>query len=200
MEISDYQKIKKDVEKLHNNYWHYKISNFVCKINDDLIGSEKIRINHGVYFETYDYVNKNQLFCAELFDGSFVTFTYLFNKKGEIENFSLSFLPNPLSETLAFKNIDEEFNVTSLYFRVDCTEEGHNKLTHSFIHFHNNLFRDGLRIGVKKPLYPSQFIYDILINVLGVNEDDLQGLYHQINCNEELSLINNDILKMYISF
>ncbi len=196
--MTDYEKIFEDVINLQNKYWTYGISNFNCIITDSFIGKEKIRIDKDHYYDIYDEINEKNKFCAELSDGSLVTFEYHFNSDGSIKNYCISFLPNPLSETL-FKDPSLE-NIISLYFRVDYTEEGHNGILHSLIHFHNSVERDGLRIGVKESIYPSKFIYDIETHILGIDIEKIKSLWLHIQDLVSLDANNPDPLIMHLSF
>lgn len=158
--------LQKTVHQLLPEY----VENISFSVSDDSrsVGKPIKTIKIDNYQEIMNEILTNQDYSLSLFDGSLICFCYSFSDLGDIEKSSLSFLPNVESDAL-FRHKSFEYH-GEYYLRIDYEPSSFEEFSHSNVHIHATIGKEGIRFPAKRVVLPSEFLLFILMYIYGLQE------------------------------
>lgn len=162
--------------------------------HDNWIGNSSCRISRENFINDFDNLFNENNYLIQFEDGSLISIIYYFDNDDNLDKFEISFIPYYDSSYLKNKDIH---SVISRYIRIDFDKVGYSPMQHTLIHLHNNLERDGLRIPVSKPIYPSEFLYLIIRYYYNFDFCILCKRIHNLSELSQIELLTNEEKKLF---
>ena len=158
--------------------------------------AKKIGIIDGCnYTDSIDAISESGDYFISLFDGSLINVFYSFDSEDQLLAFSLSFLPNVVSEALFENDYSILQNYSGNYYlRIDYDPNSYRENIHTKIHMHTSLNKKDLRIPVNKIILPSEFLYFVLKNIYGKSDISTfkEKMIENIGTYERETLLSQD--------